>query len=357
MKNFEKKFHIKNKTDYFDLDIKNSAEIILDQQFEIGKSNSVSLESMLGPDSLEIVRGVFEILKETLKERGIDNPVFSSIFFKQEGPKEEIGGISFPTHIEIFNRPIENQGLKQIELVRTIIHELYHSIGKQSFVVTEIVENGEPGLIMDSALSGASFKGKSSFSNEHANLLEEVAAVHFELDVFKESKKLFSSESIASYDAIILDNKRALESQFALRKKSEAEIIEMITGLFPKNRTPEQDKAIQESPVEIELKYQALEKQTEYMGISRQSDSEKVIFYQNPASGASMLIFERLISAIPDFKKLLENARVHGKLLPLARAIDGVFGSGWYRKITTAKVVEADKLLIELSKIKVNFVL
>src|SRR3989344_4158939 len=61
-------------------------------------------------------------------------------------------------------------------------------------------------------------------------------------------------------------------------------------------------------------------------------------------------LFLFIASKIPDFYRKLEKARIERKPLELARDIEEQFGLGMYRKITTAQVADARKLLFKLGK-------
>ncbi|MBI5220444.1 MAG: hypothetical protein HY978_01240 [Candidatus Liptonbacteria bacterium] len=65
-------------------------------------------------------------------------------------------------------------------------------------------------------------------------------------------------------------------------------------------------------------------------------------------SAAAFLLVSRLRAEIPEFQNLAEQARIDGKILPLARAVEKRFGRKSYRKIMTCSVDEAYDIGIEL---------
>ena len=79
----------------------------------------------------------------------------------------------------------------------------------------------------------------------------------------------------------------------------------------------------------------------------RNFDGKNVSYMQTRYLGSEMLV-TYLKKEIPNFSQLVEEFRVQGKRLPLARAVEGRFGSGSYRKIFSATENEAIDLWQEL---------
>lgn len=56
-------------------------------------------------------------------------------------------------------------------------------------------------------------------------------------------------------------------------------------------------------------------------------------------------LYEKLKKEVPDFDRLVEEARVNHKTIGLARAIEKVYGRGYYRELMTLKYEEIDQFL------------
>src|SRR3989338_979312 len=350
IENFDEKIHIRNRTSVKDFVVKNILKEHLEEIADAHRDTSVSINEILGSECSENFRQLFHIIREKLKNRDIDKPSFSKLFF-QKINADDVGklGFSAPLYVNIYDRNIKDFSLKQLSMFRTIIHESYHSIARYKFVLSENkdIDGHITGLDIRSESSGASFTPEGSILNEHGNLLEEGSAVQFENEIFEEAKKLFPKEKIQLYENFINESKKQLELQ---KKKFQINVFKEMRKLLPDTAKNALDKAEEE----IKLTDNEKERLFATLDIESYNDSGEVTFSSNEAYEFSMQVSNYLKQIIPDYLILLEKARVQGKILPLARAIDGTLGVGWYRRISTAKTDEASNILTELKSIKLE---
>lgn len=310
MENFDKNIHIKNNSNYNNDKLKESVQTHKDRGLEIERNSSVPIEEILGPGSYEKSLLVIDLVKKKFEERHIDIPEILPIFYKKESQSEKkIMGSSNGFYINIFNIEIEDMLLKQMIIFRILAHEMYHSFSRISFDVRDDENsNAIEKIRVDLKAVGASFVPKNTINvTEHLKLFEEGAAVHFEIDVFKDIQKMFPEETIKEYENVIEKTKIVIKNS---------------GGNYG------------------------------YLTIIRSHEGEDYIVHSNQEYFNSMQIVANLEKIIPDFLTLLEQARVYGKVIPLARAIDGKLGEGWYKKIATATTAQAETILAYLEKIK-----
>jgi hypothetical protein len=189
-------------------------------------------------------------------------------------------GLTRANHIEIANVECNDITLKFIILIRTMIHELYHSTGTLNIYPT--IDESEN-------LKVETFRHGAGFSNIGANAIEEGMADLTERRIFDEIKYLFPSEAMEKYNYVI---NKVLESY---EEKGESDNID--------------DQSIL---------------------ITRLDDS---VDYITTEYKWSKELAEYLSNEIYDFNFLLEDMRVNGNKLPLARAIESRFGRGYFKKI------------------------
>jgi hypothetical protein len=299
MDTFDRKIHLRNKTSHDNEIIKNTLRQEFGEKLIEGNKNSIPIESILGPGSPEKYTQVTKLVIEKFRERGISDALLSPVFFKKEKVFDmQSRGQSSPFMVEIFDTDIENLQLKQLVTFKTLVHELYHSAGRYSFVFSE----DQGAVLMYNEASGASFMKKDA-ATEHLMLFEEGAATQFEDEVFGDIKELFPHETIQLYEKTI----------------GEIRAIHHEKGLS--------DHGI---------------------NIVKLTDSGEWRYADSPQYSDAVEIHRCLAEKIPNFINLLEQARVYGKIFPLARAVEATFGPGWYRKLATANVEDAKALLVEM---------
>ncbi len=313
MEKLEGKLHIRNTAKIPDYHAKDHVADKLEGFMADEKKLSVPIESLYGPESRERSLKVFEIVKEELRARGIENPILAPVFYKKDLAAEmRSTGRATAREISIFNLTIENMELKQLSMFKTLVHELYHSVARETFLVLNAKhDDGYVQTVSTQITQGASFTPVYGKRNEHGYLLEEGAAVQFEERAFSQVKKLFSEETQLLHD-------------------------DAIAG-FAKDMNKTADQNAEEYPLYAFL---------------IDTTSPKAKFLENPNYAASREVVKYLTSVIPDFLSILEQGRTQGKIFPLARAIDGAFGKGWYRKLSTAITEQARDMLPELKAAK-----
>lgn len=299
--NINNRFNIRNKTET-PIAMQDAVTKYLssshEQEYAVAKENSISIKKTLGLNGLENLSKTTSFLISELNERGVTNPSFGQIFF-QKGKAIETGktGLHRPTHVEIFDRAIDNTNLKQMAILKVVSHELYHSTGKFSVGVEQ--KKGLDGTIgintnMDAA--GAGYLNAVGVS-----ALEEGAAMRFETKIFEKIKKLFPVDSVSEYNTII---NRGVET-FAHKGKEVNE---------------------------------------ECISILEKKAGEAAIFSESNYTGSYNLV-KYLEFEVADFNLKLEKLRVDRYSLDLARAIEGRFGDGAFRVLTTCKPADAGSLL------------
>ncbi len=309
MEKFGGNFNIRLKTESGDSELqKQSLQKSLDERFKEESKNSISIEEALGQGAQEKINQLNALVKNKLKSRGIGEVNLLPLIFKKKvaDKKAEDSGETVayanPRYIVIPNMEFADPSLKQLCTLKMITHEQYHGIGQK----TIIGKKEEIGQSTKQAAVGASYikeEDRITGVNEHSYLFEEGSAVDFENEIFEDLKKTFPKETVEKYDLI----------------------MEKIKENVP-------------------------ESQQEQIWLYKYDNADAAIHRNKDYFEASEMV-SYLRSKIPNFNLILENARIHGKILDLAKAIDGKFGEGMYRKIATAHVEEGSQILKELKEI------
>lgn len=310
---FEKSFdHIRNNTKKDDRVVKYSVVGGLIDNHIAQQKNSVPVEQILGPESRRNVQEVSSLVKSKIAERGVMDFPLVPIVFSKTIDTNSAGSFRSSGIITISNRDIDNLEIKKLVLMKTLAHELYHSLGRISHVAEETHSGFK--LKIKPEFMGASFVGGTKDVDDADDcrmLLEEGGAVQFEGEVFSELRRNLPKEVSDIYGGIISKGKDELKKNNPNLSVSENSLL--IT-------------------VETEGRW----------------DQVYNLDYAN-----SCYVVEYLAEKIPDFYKIFEAARVEGKAktTALARVIEGTFGEGWYRKLTTATVEQAADILEELKSV------
>ncbi len=273
---------------------------------------SVPVEKILGPDAREKVSQVKQFVIDRFAKRGIPDVTLPPIFFNEKSAlREGRLGESSSEVVSLFNIDIKDLELKQLAMLKVLSHELYHGTAKDGYLLS-----GEGAdLVFGQNVIGASVISKENVGNNersYLGMLEEGAAKQFENETFeKDIQGMFDPKTVERFNQLV-------KNQFEIIKKDDPTAVEddvLVTD--EKLIDPDQISATRTS-----VQY-----------------------------GQSRELVEFLNKTIPNFFNVLEDARVHGKIMGLARAVEGRFGSGWYRKIATAQTPEASALLAELEKL------
>jgi hypothetical protein len=298
MKNFEQQIHIRsdislNKKGQVVEHIKNSVQKDLIK----ANKNSFTPEQVLGMDARKKIERVYSIVKTKYKERGVENiNLTEEIVFSKQNAIEAGTMAHHRGFVELFDLDIGDRNIKELVILKSLGHELYHSAAKASFDLK----------IKDNNITYQHKNTGAGYSEGEARAIEEGAAVIFEMEVFKEIEKTYPNETRYLYNKIIAPLSKNLD-------RGEIGHLNIV-----KYDTETSDASISEN-----------------------------IPYKN-----SKILTQYLKDKIPNFNTLLEKARIHRHTLDLTRAVEKEFGSGMYRKIMTCAPDDAESLLNELREIK-----
>lgn len=271
------------------------------ENYNKARDNSISIEVALGEGGMEKLHASYNFLLEEFQKRGIDNPIFTDVFFQNEKAlkRGEIA-LHYPTHFEMMDMNIEDKDLKQLAMLRSVMHEAYHSTFSYSVGVrNNIKADQKVGIDIQIEAGGAGYLnalGKSA--------LEEGAAISVE-----------------------------------------SKMLEKINSLFPVEVGNKYEELINKGATLFLAKGQDVDKQSVYLVQSKKNGTNT---YSNSGYAGSRRLVVYLASKIPDFDKKLEKLRIHRQALDLARAIEERFGKEVFRKIVTCKPEDASSLLEEL---------
>jgi len=306
MENLPSKMRIRNESDpdFSRAEITKAKEFLYRRDiewFEAAEKQGISREKILGENANERIRNLYQIVRDKFQERGITSPFLDAPLFVPDSTDVDLGKSS-SSHITIKDREIDNIPLKQLVLLKTLGHELYHSTAKSTYVLQSEEKDNirvTPTLKLES-------RGPIPVKNVADSALEEGAAVIFEEEVFDEFRKSFPEDVTGEYDNLMERGRQ--------RFASDGIVDTMIV-------------------------------------ISRCSGDKKAVGHLQEYRDAENLV-RYISSKIPNFPQLLENARIHKASLALAHAIEEKFGEGTYRKIVECKKREAPDLLEELKSLE-----
>lgn len=209
-------------------------------------------------------------------------------------------------HIELYDLPIDNANLKLLMALRALAHEYYHNAAITRRTLRFEEQDGGVDVSAVLARHGMTYHNEDSIGR--GNALEEGLAVYIEQSVFEDLKKSFEPASVELFDKItaLAETSMVLQNQdlvyrpdMTFIKKSDAQTGDVLFG-YP------------------EVYQECLE------------------------------LVEYLAEQIPDFFVLVEESRIHGNALRLARAIEKRFGAGSYRTIVETPNNAAYALLEQL---------
>lgn len=190
-------------------------------------------------------------------------------------PREEdgllIGGRRHLGRVEVADSPIIDEDLKIYTQARTLVHELYHDSSNY----------------MISRDGGIERQGLTYRAQKHAAVEEGLAA-------------------IAECRAKVL-----LFAEFPAGASKEGYLIDACLKEMPQ-LDPQMARAF---------------------GCIARYDNEKIVLGGSYLPAVDFVLY--LSAEVPNFWQLAERARVLGETLPLARAIEGKFGSGSYKDVMT----------------------
>ena len=316
-------YKIRNEIDFDSTIIQAAKENLAkfnDEELEKVKREALSIPEFLGKNIEQKIENLYERTLQYFKEKGFENVNLLPIYLLSEDKMESNGlGATTPTHIEMANLEFSGRETKkQISFIKVLGHELYHSTGQRS--VDLFKEKGSKTSNITIKSKEGSF-GAAYLSEEEENstmALEEGMAILFENKIFEQSKNDFPQQSQFVDGSVIEEYQDTLKKVLNSKKYEE-----LLQGL------PFNDEM-------IEVAYVS--------GIV--NNAAQISFSADQY--ISKKLAEHLIKEIPDFEKLTEDARLNRHTIELARAIEKRFGSGTYRRITTAKTSEAAQVLKEL---------
>lgn len=273
---------------------------VLRRYTELQRS-SLSLKEELGEDIHEKVETLLTVASEYFTSLGFSDVKFDSFYLHPHEPSAELAGVSSRLDGTIVhNTDIDDTDIKQIQFLKTLSHELYHSTAAVSLTVKSSFPT--PGhLQVDFDIEqGAGYR--PSDKKEELRALEEGLASRFEALQFEKIKEWYPSESVEDYEHAV--------SHAYTRVNNDLN-----------------------DPQDVTIDY--LSHEYLHWGTNQYKASRELVNF--------------LAERINDFDKLVEEMRLKRHSLPLARAIEAEFGEGAFRKITTAQDTEAQKLIKELS--------
>lgn len=283
--------------------------LLNDKKLEIVniEQNSLSISDTLGKDILPKIKMLYERATQLFNEKGFADVKFLPVYLIGGEKNNNSLGLTTATHIEIRNLDTGGRlGTKQITFIKVLGHELYHSAAQRSIdIKTKNLDNETETEIISGGF-GASYN-----TNEEDSFpaLEEGLAVLFENKLFEQSKNDLPKFEIENYNESLL---RMLRDKVGTKYK------------FYFNE--------------------------DMVDVAHIGDIKNNMMHLSFSIDQyfSKKLAEYLIKEVPDFEKLVEDARLNRRTLGLAKAIEKRFGEGFYRRITTASTSEAFNLLKEL---------
>lgn len=264
------------------------------EQHTIHEAGALDIEQEFGPKIWKKIGNIFTFAVEYFNDRGIDEVKFNPFYLLkdpipgQEGENKRIGGIT------INNREIDFLEIKELGFLKTFAHELYHSSAAVSLTVNE-TELNENELHRDVYIEEGAGYRMGDPDKRHA--LEEGLASRFEGLALEKIKGLFPPVVDDIYEAHISNVMKHIDPEVNDR---------------------------------LDITINTLEGNDLGFTASRYKASRELVSF--------------LAQEVPDFDRLVEEARLKRHTLPLARAVEKRFGEGAYRTITTCSDDDAKQL-------------
>lgn len=262
------------------------------------ESKALPLEE-LGEDIHIKIEFLLEAATDYFKSLGFSDVKFNP-FYLFSGDLDEESGISSRSEgVLVHNTKIDDVGVRQLQFLKTLAHELYHSTAAVSLTVKDSFPTPNHHIRDIYFEEGAGYN--TDYKNE-PRALEEGLATRFEALMFAKIREWYPSESVEYFDDITA----AIYEHVDMEKND----------LF-------------------DITIHRLADGSLDCAASQYRDSRELVHF--------------LAERVPNFDQLVEAGRLERHTLPLARAIEAEFGEGSYRKITTTKDIDARKLIDELS--------